>query len=566
MTSTLLALLRNPYAIFAGWTLAVVLCATTIVGLLFAGWRLLRGASRAGAEYRAGLLALFAAALLAALLPVALAMWGGPTPSPQIVASRVSTAIRTTLMPLAPGAASAVDRLASESASEWPLDALAAIAALAWAIGVLLLTLRLAGGWLLTRSLVRWARPVRDGAVAALAAAAADRAGLRQRFEILESSEIEAPAVLRWRRPVLLVPDAALPRLEPDQITALLIHELAHIRRRDYLVNLLQSIVELPLFFSPAVRWMSRRVREAREFCCDDDAVARCGDRVAYVEALTTLAALRTVDSPHTLGISGPRLVVRVRRLLKEEPMPRFITLRALVLAAGLAALVVTGIQLSAASAARTPRRWAAGAPSQAQPGVPRVPYGYATEQDGSGIKLRRVVIDDDGVFQSATLENVTTEAVAAIRFVVVVERRQNGAPMAVRTFTTNELPIAVAPRATVDIRTPLLTREQIGEVAGEAPGADLQVFYALQAVRFANGYAWTIPPNRDARSVSDIIGTPRPMLPRAFVDRDAAKAPVPGASCKDDRDRSYSLGAVVPVLNEPGRFVRCVDGRWDAR
>jgi len=55
-------------------------------------------------------------------------------------------------------------------------------------------------------------------------------------------------------------------------------------------------------------------------------------------------------------------------------------------------------------------------------------------------------------------------------------------------------------------------------------------------------------------------------MLPRAFVDRDAAKAPVPGAACRDDRDRTYSLGAVVAVLNEPGSFVRCTDGRWDPR
>ena len=563
MTSTLLALLRDPYAIFTGWALLVVLWATTGVGLLFAGWRLLRGASRAGAEYRAGLAALFAAAVLAAALPLALATWIGP--GPELAARRVTTAMYTTLMPLTPNVAAGIERLGSEPAQASSIDTIAAVATLAWAAGVLLLTLRLAGGWLLTRRLVRWARPVRDGSIAELAAAAAVRAGLRQPFQILESSEVEAPAVLRWRRPVLLVPDSALPRLTPDQITALLVHELAHIRRRDYLVNFVQSIVELPLFFSPAVRWLSRRVRETREFCCDDDAVARCGDRVAYVEALTTLAALRRLDTPHgVLGISGPRLVVRVRRLLKEEPMPRFVTLRAGVLVAGLAGLAATGIQLSAASAARAPRRPFVGPLAQAA--VPRVPHGYAAEQDGAGVKLHRVVIDDDGVFQSATLENLSTQPVAAVRFLVVVERRQNGVSMAVRTFTTNDLALSVAPRATVDIRTTLLTREQIGEVASQTPGAKLQVFYALQAVRFANGYLWEMTPNRDARSASDAIGERRPMLPRAFVDRDAAKAPVPGAACRDDRDRTYSLGAVVAVLNEPGSFVRCTDGRWDPR
>ena len=137
---------------------------------------------------------------------------------------------------------------------------------------------------------------------------------------------------------------------------------------------------------------------------------------------------------------------------------------------------------------------------------------------------------------------------------------------MPVRVFVTDDVPIPVAAGATVDVRATVLTQQQLDDVARETPGARLQVFYALQAVRFANGYVWEITPNRDARSGSDAIGTPRPLLPRAFIERDSAKPPVPGAACLDDRSRSYSIGAVVAVLNEPGRSVQCADGRWNAR
>jgi beta-lactamase regulating signal transducer with metallopeptidase domain len=203
-----------------------------------------------------------------------------------------------------------------------PIDSIAAAGAIAWAAIVVLLTLRLVGGWILTRRLAARARPLRDDTLTRLARDAAIRVGLRQPFELRESPDVDAPVVLRWRRPLLLVPHAALlPRLGADQVSALLVHELAHVRRRDYLVNLFQSVIELPLFFSPAIVWLSRRVREAREFCCDDDAVAQCGDRARYVEALTALAALGAISAGRAAqGIAGPRLITRVRACSRRNP------------------------------------------------------------------------------------------------------------------------------------------------------------------------------------------------------------------------------------------------------
>ena len=88
------------------------------------------------------------------------------------------------------------------------------------------------------------------------------------------------PTVIGWLKPVVLLPASALAGLAPQQLEAILAHELAHIRRHDYLVNLLQTLVETLLFYHPAVWWLSRRIRIERENCCDDLAVSLCGDPV----------------------------------------------------------------------------------------------------------------------------------------------------------------------------------------------------------------------------------------------------------------------------------------------
>ena len=96
----------------------------------------------------------------------------------------------------------------------------------------------------------------------------------------------------------------------------MLAHELAHIRRHDYLVNLLQSSVETLLFYHPGVWWVSHVVRSEREHCCDDLAVAACGDAVLYARALTSIEVTRHHNPGLVLAISGSPLLARVRRLL----------------------------------------------------------------------------------------------------------------------------------------------------------------------------------------------------------------------------------------------------------
>jgi beta-lactamase regulating signal transducer with metallopeptidase domain len=183
-----------------------------------------------------------------------------------------------------------------------------------WLAGVTILSLRLFGGWVVARRLARRAiRPVGPD-ILALAARAAARLRLSRVVSIFESSLVSVPMLVGWIKPAVLLPAAALSGLSPDQIEALLAHELAHVMRHDYLVNLMQSGVETLLFYHPAVWWLSHEVREAREHCCDDLAVA-ASDRLVYATALADLASI--VATPGiALAATDGSLVSRVRRVL----------------------------------------------------------------------------------------------------------------------------------------------------------------------------------------------------------------------------------------------------------
>ncbi len=113
--------------------------------------------------------------------------------------------------------------------------------------------------------------------------------------------------------------------LTPRQVEAVIAHELAHIRRHDYLVNFVQTAVETLFFYHPAVWWVSRIVRTEREHCCDDLAVVACGDAVLYARALTALETLRQEPFGFALAATGSPLMARVRRLLGVKP-PRAVS------------------------------------------------------------------------------------------------------------------------------------------------------------------------------------------------------------------------------------------------
>lgn len=208
-----------------------------------------------------------------------------------------------------------------------------------WAAGAALLALRLAGGWLWMQRLRRNLEPL-DAAWEARLQALARGMGLRMARAGI-SRRVASPQVIGWIRPLILVPVGCLSGLDPAGLEALLVHELAHIRRRDCLANLLQSLVECLLFYHPAVWWISRRVRLEREACCDDAAVRFCGDPLHYAETLNRLDDLRTLIPSPAQGATGGTLMLRITRLISPQGIaPRTawaLPLLALSLAAGAA-------------------------------------------------------------------------------------------------------------------------------------------------------------------------------------------------------------------------------------
>jgi len=217
------------------------------------------------------------------------------------------------LLHTTPGQVRAVVRTANES--------LPAIV-LMWLAGVALLSIRLILEWQRARRLVGLSTsPARED-LQSLARRLAGALGVRHAIRLLESVSVEVPSVIGLVRPAILLPASTLAGLTPSQLEMILAHELAHIRRHDFLVNLLQSAVETLLFYHPAVWWISRQVRIERENCCDDIAVALCGDPVHYARALARLEELRPHRLPLAVSAAGGSLFQRVRRLVDRSARP----------------------------------------------------------------------------------------------------------------------------------------------------------------------------------------------------------------------------------------------------
>ncbi|MGM9510034.1 M56 family metallopeptidase [Larkinella sp. GY13] len=221
-----------------------------------------------------------------------------------------------------------------------------------WLCGTVLLIIRLFGGWVFVQRLTRrncspapeaWQRYVQK---------VADQLGITNAVRLVESAEISVPMTIGWLKPVILIPIGLLAGLSPRQVEAVLAHELAHIRRYDYLVNLVQSAVEIVLFFHPAIWWLSARVREEREHCCDDVAIQLRGERASLAQALVHMEELRqalrvTPTLAMAFGARRQSFVQRVKRVIgvSEQPSSKpngLLAAGCLVLLAGL----VTGQQV----------------------------------------------------------------------------------------------------------------------------------------------------------------------------------------------------------------------------
>jgi bla regulator protein blaR1 len=230
--------------------------------------------------------------------PTGWAWWLGPVESPD---AYVATDLQTeepALMVDGGRAARAVD-------STVPIISYGLLLMLAWgAVAATLLGVLMLGS-LRVRCWVRQARPVEHPGLLAQLEECRKQLGIRRPVALKNSESCVTPLVVGIRRPVILLPEAVLYRLEPDEVKAVLVHELNHIARHDALINLLQGLLTIVYFFHPLVWWANRRIRELREDACDELTVAALGGRrKAYGSALVKVTEMLGYAAPPlSLGI-----------------------------------------------------------------------------------------------------------------------------------------------------------------------------------------------------------------------------------------------------------------------
>ncbi len=185
----------------------------------------------------------------------------------------------------------------------------------AWLLGVAFFSLRSAGGFLLLERERRKQSITASARVLSMCQTLQRRLGLERAIRYCECAWLQAPAVIGWFRPIVLLPVTALTGLSEEQLQLVIAHELAHIQRLDPFVNVFQISVETLLFYHPAVWWLNQRIRAEREHCCDDVAVSLCGNPVEYARALTLMEEWRTAPALAMAANRGP-LSERIFRVL----------------------------------------------------------------------------------------------------------------------------------------------------------------------------------------------------------------------------------------------------------
>ncbi len=201
-----------------------------------------------------------------------------------------------------------------------------------WSLGVIASSLRPFIAFYHCRQLRKQAQPVEIPWVIEVVASLCTRVEIHRHVEIASSILVQVPTVIGVVRPMILLPVTMVTGQTVPEFSAVIAHELAHIRRHDFLLNLFQTAIETLLFYHPAVWWVSSIVRQERENCCDDIAVAICG-RKNYVTALANLEFARGTAKSMAMAADGGVLYRRIRRIVRphERPHPLGRWLAALV-------------------------------------------------------------------------------------------------------------------------------------------------------------------------------------------------------------------------------------------
>ena len=175
----------------------------------------------------------------------------------------------------------------------------------------------------------------------------AGRLGIKKTVTLLESARVQVPATIGYFKPVILVPLGMLMQLPADQVQTILLHELAHIRRGDYLTNVLLHITTAVFFFNPGIRWLNALIRREREACCDDIVLAHANESGVYFDALvafkTYMIGRPAPACAMALGSERNQLLARIRRMLTKENKT-LNNMEKTILSFSLAAVITAGL------------------------------------------------------------------------------------------------------------------------------------------------------------------------------------------------------------------------------
>ncbi len=221
-----------------------------------------------------------------------------------------------------------------------------------WLIGMLMMMFRLGGGYLLTYRLkTRNILPV-DKPTQKLADQLAERLKIRRKLSVMESLRVDFPMVIGYFKPVVVIPFGLLGRIPFEQVEMILAHELAHVKRADFLVNLLQSLIEVILFFNPFVWWLSSVIRHERENICDDLAMSITGKQTILAKALVSLSEKQDIK-PNTLAVyfNKFKTMKRIERILNNPRLKPSNTEKAVVSLMAIVAVIIIATTGSKAGA-----------------------------------------------------------------------------------------------------------------------------------------------------------------------------------------------------------------------
>lgn len=148
------------------------------------------------------------------------------------------------------------------------------------------------------------------------------RVNINKQIALVESALVRSPVVVGFLKPMVLFPIGAINRLNPQEVEAILAHEIAHVMRHDYIFNIIQSVIEALFYFNPAVWWISANIRAERENCCDDVAIQLCGNSMTYAKSLVVVQEMQYFSASFAMGFAGQRknqLLLRVQRVLNQS-------------------------------------------------------------------------------------------------------------------------------------------------------------------------------------------------------------------------------------------------------